>query len=225
MLDAEQRRQDMQATFRTIFLENRWAHPETVSGPGSATWPTGVIRHLLPALIRVLRARSLLDAPCGDFHWMRHVPLDIDYLGCDIVPEIVAQNRGQYGRPDRRFVQLDLVHDAVPRADIILCRDLNGHLAFTDVFAVLGNFARSQSTYLLTTTFPVLNRNEDLTATGGWRPLNLEKPPFSLPRPLMAFREVNVEDPRYPDKSLGLWALSELPLRGEAYPRPRPGES
>ena len=40
------------------------------------------------------RVRSILDAPCGDFYWMKEVALcDIDYIGADIVEEIIARDR------------------------------------------------------------------------------------------------------------------------------------
>jgi hypothetical protein len=40
------------------------------------------------------------------------------------------------------------------------------------------------------------------------RPLNLERAPFSLGPPLRLISEKeSVEDPRYSDKSLGLWTL------------------
>ena len=45
---------------------------------------------------------SLLDAPCGDFNWMRHVPLGgVSYTGADVVPELIARNRRDYGRDGR----------------------------------------------------------------------------------------------------------------------------
>lgn len=34
---------------------------------------------------------SVVDLPCGDMNFIQHVDLDnASYIGCDIVPEIVA---------------------------------------------------------------------------------------------------------------------------------------
>jgi hypothetical protein len=35
--------------------------------------------------------KSLLDIPCGDFHWMRRVNLQgLSYVGADIVRELIV---------------------------------------------------------------------------------------------------------------------------------------
>jgi len=50
-------------------------------------------------------------------------------------------------------------------------------------------------------------------ATGDWRPLNLERPPFNLPPPLVLVNEQCTEaQGRYADKSLGVWRLGDLAL-------------
>ena len=71
----------------------------------------------------------MLDVPCGDFYWMRLVPLDVDYTGGDIVSDIVARNQAQYGDERRRFLRLDLLQDPLPAADLIFCRDCLVHLS------------------------------------------------------------------------------------------------
>ena len=45
-------------------------------------------------LINQFKVTSILDAPCGDFYWMNHVMknLKIEYLGEDIVTEIINEN-------------------------------------------------------------------------------------------------------------------------------------
>jgi hypothetical protein len=44
-------------------------------------------------------AKTLLDAGCGDFNWMRHVNLKLDqYIGIDVVPELICENQRQFGK-------------------------------------------------------------------------------------------------------------------------------
>jgi hypothetical protein len=77
-----------------------------------------------------------------------------------------------------------------------------------DVQRALANFKRSGARYLLATTFPTVQENSD-TQNGVWRPLNLEKGPFHLPRPIALINEKCTEaQGRYQDKSLGLWVLN-----------------
>lgn len=201
------------AVFRTIFAENRWHNAESRSGPGSTVASTARFRDRIPKLLRKLGAASLLDAPCGDFNWMRHVNLSpVRYVGADIVPDLIAANRQRFASRTRTFLCLDISHDRLPRVDVILCRDCLVHMSFTDIAATFANFRRSGSTYLLTTHFTGPRDNLEI-ATGGWRPLNLQRPPFDLPPPLWLINEHCREAGGcYSDKHLGLWKIKDLPI-------------
>jgi SAM-dependent methyltransferase len=196
----------VQRVFQEAYSRNLWGEAETVSGPGSGLARTASFRAEIPALLRELGARSLLDAGCGDLHWMKEVELPIDtYIGMDIVPELVASNQERHGGTQKRFVHGDIVRDDLPRVDVILCRDCLVHLNLADASAALRNFWRSRSRYLLATTFVDLQTNVDVE-TGGWRRLNLERDPFSLPAPERMIDERCVK-PGATDKRLGLWRL------------------
>lgn len=201
-------RRRVRTAFTRHYERRDWQEPETVSGHGSSLHRTAAIRRDLPALFKELGVRSVVDAGCGDFHWFATLDVDLDsYLGIDVVEEMVATNRARYGTPRRQFASLEIIRDRLPRADLILCRDCLVHLKNRQISAALRNFRRSGSRYLLATTFTGDHPNED-APLGGWRPLNLERGPFSLGPPLRLIDEgESVEDPYYLDKSLGLWAL------------------
>jgi len=202
----------MEDIFDLIYRRNLWGSPESRSGGGSTLEETQSLREGLPRLLRELQATTLLDIPCGDFHWMSKVDLSgISYLGADIVPALVAANDAAYGGADRRFLRLDLLKGVLPRADVLLCRECLGHLPNQMALKALRNIARSGATYLLATTFPEQRENPDILA-GEWRPINLELAPFHLPRPLALIHEGNF-DPRYRDRSLGVWRVVDLPGR------------
>lgn len=64
----------------------------------------------------------------------------------------------------------------------------------------------------MTTTFTGPRPNHDI-ATGGWRTLNLTLAPFNFPPPLRVVNEKCTEGGNaFSDKSLGVWALGDLPL-------------
>ncbi|HEU4882478.1 MAG TPA: class I SAM-dependent methyltransferase, partial [Longimicrobium sp.] len=195
-----------------VFRTNYWGDPESVSGVGSNLQQTAVVRAELPRLLRELGARSLLDVPCGDFHWMRLVELPVEqYIGGDLVAELAALNQERYGRPGREFRRIDLLSDPLPRADAVFCRDCLVHLSHTDVHTALRNLRTSGAEYLITTTFPAQRRNRDIV-TGEWRPLNLQVAPFGFPPPLQLVNEQSNESGGlYPDKSLGVWRVRDLP--------------
>lgn len=201
-------------TFTRIYTERAWGDGESASGAGSSLMETRVIRDAIPPLLTSLGCRSLLDLPCGDFHWMRHVALDgIQYRGADIVEPLIARNRELYGGQHRRFEVLDLLAGPLPRVDVVLCRDCLGHLSHQDGRRALANIKASGSRYLLTTTYPKVSRARALNApitTGQWYAINLEAAPFRLPAPMQLLNE-GCPVAGFEDKSLGLWPVESIP--------------
>ena len=202
----ELRLKSTEQVFTQIYTNNKWGNAESVSGLGSTLAYTQTLRHVLPSLLERLHCKSILDIPCGDFGWMSHIQMDIDYIGADIVAELIKRNQRLYGSSIRRFEHLDLLRDRLPRADIILCRECFVHLSDSDCLRAMKNIRMSGAHYLLATTYPNLVENQNIL-TGQWRPLNLEIPPFSLPRPIELISEYS---PDYSGKSLALWNLQTL---------------
>jgi hypothetical protein len=200
--------EDSETIFQDIMTSNRWNDAESRSGVGSNRRYTDNIRRKLPELLRRYRLRSILDAPCGDFAWMKTVALaaDTTYLGGDIVRELVERLQAEFGSPQRRFIRLDIVASELPRADILICRDCFIHLSNADVLAALRNFAGSEIKYLLTTTYKFGRVNADI-ATGQFRAINLQAAPFWLPPPIET-----IVDYIYPflPRRLALWSREQL---------------
>jgi SAM-dependent methyltransferase len=205
----------MERVFRAIHESNAWGSQESRSGPGSTRDRGQDFIDELSSVLDRLACRRLLDIPCGDFNWISPVASRMDrYIGADIVPALVTQNQRRYGSARVHFVTLDLTADPLPAADVVLCRDCLVHLTLRDIARCLDNIRRSGATYLVTTTFVGPRPNEDIR-TGGWRPLNLERPPFSLPGPLCLIDERCLHTGGiYADKRLGVWRIVDLPGRG-----------
>jgi hypothetical protein len=201
----------MRSTFTPFYTENRWGDAESASGPGSTLARTSKLRSELPGLLAEIGTRTLLDAPCGDFNWMKDTTLGIEhYTGVDIIPELITRNQSLYGDERTRFVFLDLTSDRLPRVDVILCRDCFVHFSHRHIAAAIRNFKRSRSTYLLTNTYSAWNQNENIQ-TGDFRYLNLLMPPFNLPAPVRQIDEKLPEErEQYFGKTLALWKLADL---------------
>ncbi|MGQ0649760.1 MAG: class I SAM-dependent methyltransferase [Gemmatimonadaceae bacterium] len=170
-----------------------------------------MIRRRLPELCRHLGIRTLLDLPCGDFHWMATIDLGaVNYIGADFLPEIIEENTRRYAQPRRDFRILDLLASPLPSADLLLCRDCLVHLSFADIARAIANLRSTRITYLLTTTFPQQETNDDIR-TGDWRPLNLEAAPFHWPKPQqLVVEECTEANGLFADKSLGLWPVGAI---------------
>lgn len=197
--------------FTNIYTKNAWGGADSFSGTGSDAHQTRIIVKELPAIFSDFGITTMLDIPCGDFHWMKNVDLSpIDYMGADIVDDLIRKNTEQYGRTRVHFQKLNLIKDSLPKVDLIFCRDCLVHFSFEDIFQALDNICKSQSKYILTTTFSGRKNNQDI-ATGHWRTLNLELAPFMLPSPLKIIDEgCTEEDGAYNDKSLGLWRIADI---------------
>lgn len=190
-----------------------YAGEESASGDGSSLAETRALRAALPALLAECGVERLLDVPCGDFHWMRHVDLGgVEYLGADIVASIVADNQARHARAGRSFRVLDVTRDPLPAADLVLCRDLLIHLGLDDIHRTLANLARSGARWLLASHFPRCRDNAEIPS-GAFRRVNLCRPPFGLPEPRRVISEEStMAGGEFPDRSMGLWRLDRLGL-------------
>lgn len=196
--------------FADIYARDLWRlGGESRSGPGGRREHTRRLRLELPSLLSRLGIRSLVDVGCGDFNWMRETELGVDlYIGVDVVFDIVLANRLRYGGPRRRFLLRDLTRDPLPRADLVLCRDVLIHFPDDDLVTALNAIIASGARYLLASTFIDREENKPISL-GDWRPVNLQLPPLSLRPPVDALVETPWEA-GYDDKRLGLWDLREL---------------
>ncbi len=202
--------------FTHVYHYNVWHDSESASGTGSNMKQTEIIRREIPLLLKNFTIKTVLDAACGDFNWMRNINFNFldKYIGIDIVQDLIQKNQIKYGTENRNFICLNIMVDSLPMTDIIICRDCLVHFSYQDMIKIIKNFKRSKSTYLLTTTFTRLLPNKDIE-TGNWRPLNLQLPPFNFPQPIQLINEGCTEKNKngtYEDKCLGLWRLADLEI-------------
>ena len=171
--------------FTKIYKSNHWNSLESRSGEGSTLENTQDIRDKLPKILKKYQINILLDVPCGDFNWMRFVidGLSIEYIGGDIVRDLINTNNQKYRDKNINFIHLDLTEGPLPTADLMLCRDCLFHLSYEDIKSTLEVFLSSPVNYLLTTsnatpTGPrLINSN---IVTGDMRKLDLFASPFDL---------------------------------------------
>jgi hypothetical protein len=198
-----------QQIFLKIYERNLWDGLSSVSGPGSSLESTEGVRKALPNLVATLGVRSILDIPCGDFQWMKDVTLGVEqYIGADIVLPLIQTNRTVFG--DRgEFLYLDLLHDRLPYADVIFCRDCLVHLSFREIRLALQNIKATAPKYFVTTTFPHHKKNVD-TVTPYWRALNMQLMPFNFPGPVHLIKDFSDTQQNHQGKYLGVWYTDDL---------------
>ena len=182
---------------------------ESASGRGSSLKATDSVRRELPALLKQLDCMKMLDLGCGDFNWMRHVELDVDYLGGDLVPDLIRENQARYSNERVKFIVFDGIRDPIPDdVDVILCREVLFHLSFRHALALLKNIYRSNAKFLIATQIDTGKPNADVH-TGGFRPIDLTREPFEFPAPFGAIADDAISE----NRSLAVWRVADLPLR------------
>lgn len=199
----------MKHIFENIIINNYWytSGEETPCGAGSTLeYTVGLRKNLLPFL-KKYQITSMLDAPCGDYHWMKLVQFskDFQYIGADVVDSLIEKNKSTY--PNVDFRVLDISTDQLPAVDLLFCRDCLFHFSVDDVIRTLNNFVKSDIKYLLTSNYP--GDNNSSINTGEFHPINLTKDPYNLPSPI-DYIEDWIEG--YPIRHMSLWNLSTIKL-------------
>ena len=169
--------------FSEIYNSNLWGSVESRSGEGSEIGYTEPLRKWLIEKINSLDIKTVVDAACGDFNWMKLVlrEVEVNYIGLDIVEEVIEGNNLAYGSDRIEFGVANICEDKLQDCDLIIVRDCLFHLSYDDINSFLLNLSKTNYKYLLTTTHIVdlEFKNSDIS-TGYHRLIDLFKDPFNF---------------------------------------------
>jgi hypothetical protein len=202
---------DLKGVFQTIVSENKWGNKESRSGAGSTLSYTYNLRHELEKVVSKFEIMTFLDAPCGDFNWMRAVsfPKQMRYIGGDIVSSLIREINLTHASPSREFIEFDITKDRFPGCDLWFCRDCLFHLPFDLIFRALSGFCESDAKYVMMTNH--LNtsrfRNKDIDS-GDFRLLDFYIKPFLLPRNVLYVVPDYVFP--FPRREMCIWSRAQI---------------
>jgi hypothetical protein len=187
--------------------------------PKSSVWArpeyTETIQIELPRIIERYGIRSMFDAPCGDFTWMRYVVMfeglaqpAFRYIGGDVVAPMVSalSEQGWQGE----FRVHDLLADPFPEVDLWFCRDCLYLYSFEDQASVFRRFLDSSIRFLaLTSHFNHINIDQE---SGPEREVNYLAEPFRFPKPLEQVLDwtYEVDRPGLKPRALYFWRREAL---------------
>jgi len=175
------RKHSINERFTEIYKKNFWSSKESGSGEGSEVKYTQPLRFWLENKVLELNIKIFVDAPCGDFNWMKELlpKIDLHYTGLDIVPSVILKNREKYSSNKVKFEVANICCDPIPQCDLVMVRDCLFHLSYEDINKFLVNLGKTKYKYLLTTTHIVGEdfKNEDII-TGDFRLIDLFSYPF-----------------------------------------------
>ena len=145
-------------------------------------------RHATPRPSSPRPATPRLATPRHDNNSLARTRQAISYIGLDIVKKVIEHNLVKRDNMTR-LVQVDVVSlTRLPGpTDLIFSRQMMQHMCNRDVQHVLDLISRSGARFALLTHFETAEAmdNSDIhCSSGGYRPQDLLKPPFSLPPPI-----------------------------------------
>lgn len=137
--------EQVKSKFEWIYAKRYWSNEGEGSGGGSTMRETEAARAILNSLIADYAVNSMLDAPCGSFHWMSQVISNVTrtrptfrYHGVDVVESLVRAVESKYasylatGRVE--FSVCDISQQALPSGyELIFSRDALMHLSYEKV--------------------------------------------------------------------------------------------
>lgn len=174
---------NLQDKFSYIYDKKIWYVNDSLSGEGSELKYTENLREWLIYNLPILKINTFVDAPCGDFNWMRYVlpNVNVNYVGLDIVPSVVKKNIETYSNSKIQFKIANICEDKLPSCELIMVRDVLFHLSFEDINSFLINLAKTDYKYLLTTTHKVKKDYSNANITSGdSRLIDLFAKPFNF---------------------------------------------
>lgn len=193
--------------FDEVYRLKLWKQGESLSGVGSeGKWANDYIA-LVRDYIASNDCRTVLDIGCGDFAVGSRIAPHVDrYLAFDISKRIIGINRAKYADMSNvTFEALDVTDAVLPRADLVLVRQVLQHLSNAQIEAALANIEKSGARCVLVaehTMRPELmdRANLDLqshtvaTRVQQGSGVDIGKPPFSRARKVVAVLEPGVEN-------------------------------
>ena len=184
--------------FELIYKSNFWLSEESVSGLGSESINTENIRKKITNIINELKIEKILDAPCGDFNWIRSILNNkLKYIGADIVKNLIDKNNENHKGENINFITLDITKDKLPDSDLMICRDCLIHLSYKSIHSFFQNFGKSNIKYILLTSYKIKANDKEIynkdIPDGEFREIDLSRSPFNLPNPLQQILDKDIQ--------------------------------
>ena len=186
--------------FTSIYKSSHWVQKNdslsknsiSVSGPGSYinTNQFFNLKKIFTKIIDDRKINSILDMPCGDFLWFYEIikHKNINYVGVDIVDELIDANKVKYQNKNFSFINDDIVNfNTNKKFDLILIRDLFIHIQNYDIKKIIQNLSKINFNYVALNSYN--NKVNHDVIVGNHRKVNLLIEPFNLEKPIEYFKD------------------------------------
>jgi len=148
--------QRIEKVFTDIYLKNLWGGKlgEFYSGDGSSHHYPDRYGEMVKEFIHKKRITSVVDLGCGDFVVGSKIQeAGIQYVGVDIVQELIKENQKRFSNSDVSFQCLNILTDPLPDGELCLVRQVFQHLSNAEISLALQKI-RSYPYVIITEYYP-----------------------------------------------------------------------
>jgi hypothetical protein len=170
---------EVSARFSRIYDESEWGRG---SGSGSYPYFTIEYRAFLEKFLRMNSIKSVVDLGCGDWQSTRFLDLDdMLYMGFEVVESVIERNNASFGSETKRFSMVPADLTAIPRADVLIMKDVLQHLPDHEILRYASLVFPRYRFCLITNSYEknLVRKNVDIDY-GDHRTLDLTAPPYNL---------------------------------------------
>jgi SAM-dependent methyltransferase len=148
--------------FTKIYEEGAWGSATDTDRPyysGGGSHDAAIVGPYVDASRLLLASYSpkpdVLDVGCGDFRVGSQLRNLCDrYTACDIVEQVIDDNRKRYADLNVDFKVLDLTSQELPTADVVFVRQVFQHLSNAQILACITQIQAKWNTLVVTEALP-----------------------------------------------------------------------
>jgi hypothetical protein len=168
----------LRTAFQSVYQNQAWGKG---SGPGSSPTNTIEYRAFVERFLRANSIRNVTDLGCGDWQFSHLINWEqTAYLGLDVVPELVTQNRAKFAAPTIQFEEFTSIEN-LPGGDLLISKEVLQHLPNQTITEYLAAIRRKYRLALITNFEGLAAKTNIDIKPGGFRALRLQDPPFNAP--------------------------------------------
>ena len=178
--------------FTEIYETNEWDRDSNglrvevggkkISGSGSSVENARIYMEFLKDFFKKKNIKSVVDVGCGDWEFSQHIDWNgINYTGVDVVDHLIKENTKKFSAKNITFIKSDGIEYNLPKADVLICKDVLQHLTFKDILSIITQLKKFKYCILVNDvdTESLTCENVDMPR-GYYRTIDLTKAPFFL---------------------------------------------
>ena len=158
-----------------IYEQNLWGGNSKTYYSGSGSHDLQIVVPYINCVLDFLKSLPkpviILDLGCGDFNIGQQIlPYAKKYIAIDIAENVINYNKSKFIQENLEFLCLDIAKDALPKADVVIIRQVLQHLSNREVKMILSKL-NAYKYILLTEHLPSrkFEPNKDIISGQGIR--------------------------------------------------------